>query len=571
MLKPGRNKILILLLLLLFVLLSVNVSAQAVIGNSKDWKDVYSIMLDSGFKGRRAMFLNSESLTSILRIVSKDTDLIIQQSNSQPYIGNLRGQLEASGYNVIEESSSNNLNLELDPQTGNYIVMSADNPRISISLAPLALKTNAWVLIVDEDNVGDVVNRIDGAQSVIGVGNFRRDLLDRLEPHFTERINNNDLFADSNAVAEKVGIEKNVILADGAFIEAEFFNKKNPVLISGANKILDNTYNFLASKDVKSVVIVGNELAVVGEQIRTKSDKKMSVFVKFGQSDASNTGKVYALTIFPLPQPSIGITVEKVIYDPTGQQLVAYYRNLGNAGIYVLSTLSVKNGEDEIGSASDAEVMFIGAGELFPQKYKATIPIDQINNETIVEFFTSYGLYPSQLDMFLTMKNQYGPPFSIPLTVEELGDDNSQITIDQAGYYKGLKRVGVTFTNTGPSKVYYSLKINDLIVNGLKESLFKEDNIAPGETKVTYIPVQLDAVDIDENDVFKIDVNYGKDPELMLKNIKTEIDFQLLSGGGLTGFVAGIFGEGSGVAVVVVIVLIAGLFGLAFYLKRKNR
>ena len=41
-------------------------------------------------------------------------------------------------------------NLELDPQNGNYIVISEGNYRLSISVAAYAVKNNAWVLIEDE-------------------------------------------------------------------------------------------------------------------------------------------------------------------------------------------------------------------------------------------------------------------------------------------------------------------------------------------------------------------------------------------------------------------------------------
>ena len=568
----GKKSVILLIAIILFTIFISfqSVSADVAVANSEDWVDIYSVLLSEAHEGRRAFFLNSDSITSLTKIMAKDQQVFVYESND-PYINNLHRQLSSVGYDASLEMSSDSLNLDLDPQTGNYYVISRDNPRISISLASLAVKDDAWVFIVDDDNVEDVVSRLESASNVVGVGNFKRSLLNQLEPQFDKYINNNDIFKDSQELAKLYGIDNNLILADGVFLETEFFSSKNPVMLSGHNKILDDTYAFLEENDVKAVVIVGNELSVVGEQIRERSEKSISVFVKFGQSDTSNSGKVYALTMFSLPKPKLALTVSQALYDSKTNQIVATFENLGNAGIYELTTLSVKDKDGtELGESSNPESIYIAAGEKLPIIFEdLDLPIDKIDGSN-VEFYTSFGLYPSELDSFLTMKNKFGPPFSIPLSLSDMEEDLSEIEVLDAAYYKGLKRVGVTIANKGEETVYYNLKINSLIVTGLEQDFFKADSLKAGEEKVTYLPVELDKIDLEENTEFNLVVNYGQDKDLLIKNLNLKYPFTVKSGGMLTALVAGATGDGSPVPLIIVIVVIVLAVVIYVVIKKKN-
>ncbi len=550
----------VVIFLFLLILSSFSVSAIDIsVANSEDWVDVYSVMLYSKFNEFRPLFANSESLLGLTRILSKDNSLTIFESSKSPFIKNLGNQLEASDYNVAGSITEKNFNLELDINSGNYYVISRDNPRISLSLASLAIKNNYWVLVVDDDSISSIARKLRSAENVVAVGNFRRDFLEDIEESVDKWINNNDLFKDSQELAKEFGLTKTIVLADGSFLELEFFETENPVLLSGSNKILDDTFNFLSSNNIEGVVIIGNELAVVGEQIRTKSNKEISVFVKFGQSGTDTSeGKVYALSLFELPQQTIGVTVDKVSYDPVKEELLAYYRNTGNSGVYELTTLSIKDNGVELGSASDSDIVFLGAGEYLPIKYDVSINLEEITESTRVEFYTSFGLYPSQLDNFLTMENKYGPPFSIPLTIEEIQDDGSLINITNVAYYKNLKRIGVEITNLGDVATHYNVKVRDLIVNGLEQDLFKEDKINSGETQITYIPVELDKVDLEENRVFKITLAYGTDKDLLLKTLMPEeIPFKIIKGISTT-------------LIIIVVVILVIIIMIIFLLKSKN-
>lgn len=569
--KITKNTFLIVSLILIIPLVSCNVLGATIsVSNSEKWTDVYSVMLDASLNDNKAAFISSKTLGPILKNELKNKEVNIYSSEDEPFISTLESQVNSLGYNVNSNTESGNFNLDLDPQNGNYYVISEYNPKISVAIASLALKKNYWVLIVNEDNLNEIENRLSDANNVVAVGEFRRDFIEVIEPYITDRINNKNPFEDSIDIAERNSRENNIIMSDGTFIEEEFFSVGSPVLLSGRNKLSDSIYDFLKENNVDSVTIIGNELTVIGEQIREKSNKEISVFIKYGQGTATKEGSVYALSEFPLPSSQLAITISKSIYDPDKNILMIYFQNLGNTGLYELTSLSIKTDEDEIGTASDEEPVFLGAGETVPISYEIDLPSEEITENTIVEYYTSFGIYPTQLDNFLTMEDEYGPPFRTKLIIESIEDDTSSVDIVDAAYYEGLNRVGVTLMNNGTSEVYYSVKIEDIIISGLEENLFKEDSIKAGEEKTTYISAQLDEIDIQENEKFNIDLRYGIDPDSKFNSLNKELPFKVEKGSFLTGFAIGSSGSGSLMLVVIVIAIVIAGAGYFIYIKKKK-
>ena len=539
--------------------------------NSEDWVDVYSGMLKAGLQGERGFFINSETVTSLTGAISKDDIIHLYQSKDNPYIPNLGSQLESLGYHVVQKAVLSNLNQDLNPKTGNYYLVSLDNPRITSSLAPLAVKENAWVFIVDVENVDSVVDQLKNAKKVVTVGKFPRDVLTKIKPYVTEQILTDDLYADSRVLADKFANTENYVLTDGAFIEAEFFSTKNPVLLSGPNKILTQTYNYLESKNAKAVILVGNELSVVGEQIRTKSNQEISVFVKFGQGDTTNSGTVYALTTFPLPSQRYGLQVQQAIYDPVREELIVTFKNTGNVGVYELTNLQVLNDGDDLGTTAANKIIYLSAGELLPVKFSINLELGKLTGAT-VDFYTSFGLSLNELDHYMTSEGKYMPPMTMPLTVKEIDNDDSILYVEDVAYYKNMNRVAITVTNPGEQKVYLTAKVHDLIINGLEKTLSTNNYVKAGETKKVYLPAKLDSVDLEDNEFFDVVLNYGKAEDFQFKAVSVRQPFKVVSGGRITGFVTGL-GDGSSgswIALIVIALLLLVVARLLTYKKSKE-
>ena len=556
------------LFILSVLLVSSTVAAVDVnVANSRDWVDVYSVQLHSALQGERVTFLNSESMTGLLRTVTDNAELVVYESNDRPYNRNLAPKLQSAGYTVLDDVRSDSFNLELDPRNGRYFVMSEDYYRISVAVAPAAIAENRWVLVANAQTIDEIAERLEGAESVVAVGSFRRDLLTQIQHTFDDWITEDSIFLESQQLAERSGDTSRIILADGFSLEAEFFNARTPVLIVGFNRVVDQTFDWIEDNNVQSVVVIGNRLAVVGEQIRERSDRRIGVFIKFGQSDTQNTGRIYALTMFPLPQPLLGLTVQRAIYDPELRQIIAYFENIGNIGLYETTTISVKNGDTEIVAVSDDDIIYLGTGEVLAKRYDVDISIDQIGDDTVAEFFTSFGLSPGELDTFLTMENRYGPPFTIPLIIANIDAGDVELELIDAAYYTRLGRVGVTVANNGTETAYYNVKVQRLIVNGLEQELFATGSVRPGEERTTYMPVRLDEIDLEENDAFNIDIVYGSSQDNLLFRIVEQRPFVTRAGGLLDGFALGT--AGAAVIGLIVLLLLAAV-GMVLYIKGRR-
>jgi len=574
--KVAKKITLFLLIFSLLIIQIISVSATEVnVVNSKNWDDVYSMLLYSSLKDEPAFFVNSESITSLTKQLPAKSEVNLYVSKDNPYIPNIRGQLISAGFTINSEKSLSNFNTELENTQSNFLLVSADNFRLTIPAAPFAKNNGYWVYIVNENNIGDITSRIQNANNVIALGNFRRDFEAQLAPYVDEKIANDNIYLDSQEIAKKMPSLSNVILADGSLIEAEFFTTKNPVLLSGYNKLIDDTFSFLTNNGVEAVVIVGNKLAVIGEQIREKSDKKIGVFVKFGQSVIGNNDKIYALPMFPMPEQVVDLTINRVIYSPKTKELVVYYENTGNTALYELSTITIKNGKDEeLVSVADDEKIFLGAGEVLPVIYSADIPVEDLTNKSYAEFYTSYGKSASEFDSFLTMKDKYSPPYRSPIEVKDIDSDNAVLSLVGAAYYSGLKRVGVEVSNDWIDTIYVRVKVNDLIINGLQKDVVGEGSVEPGKTKKIYIPAELDEVDQEENKAFNLDVVYGSAKDSMFKHISSEVPFTVEAGGlqALTGMVIGVFGgDVNPMNIALFLILLVTIGGAFAYVKFRKK
>ena len=559
-------------LILLLALLSTSIvlANPVTIVDSQEWTDVYSVLLYSALNEDNALFVNSRTFSSVTRQIPPNAEITLY-SGSNPYISTLGSQLRGANINVVEESQSNSLNTDL-AQGNRFIVVSQDSARTALGLASYAKQENKWVFIVNQDNVNEVVNQLQNAQDVLAVGTFRRDVWQNIESFVTDRINEGDTFADNRVIASRMNNKDNVVITDGSIIEAELFTTNNPILLTGRNRITDDNFAFLTQNNVRTTILVGNELSVVGEQIRDRSDRSISVFIKFGQSVVGRDGGIYSLTTFAMPQATRILNVEQAIYDPASEELAVYFVNEGNAALYMLSTISVKTGDDEreLGSVADNEPLFLGAGETLPVIYDVSLSATDFDESTFAEFFTSFGASPSELDTFLTMRDLFSPPFRIPVTLGDFGDALEAIEIVDAAYFSGMNRVGVTINNPNNELVHVRVQVNDLIVSGLEETLLRTGRVAPLSETIIYLPVELDRVDLEENVVLDIEVSYGSDENFLVRKVTNTLAFRVEGGfiNLLTGMVTGIAGSGNA---VLLLLLVAALGGAFFYLRSRGK
>ncbi|MCD6414748.1 MAG: hypothetical protein J7L23_03955 [Candidatus Diapherotrites archaeon] len=110
------------------------------------------------------------------------------------------------------------------------------------------------------------------------------------------------------------------MISDGRYLEPELIPGSrglSPVILVGPNLLPNEVTEFLLNSNIKTAVVIRNQLSVVGESIRKSTNRNTVVFIKFGMGHAAGTQMGFsALTMFPLPAYEAKLSTESVFYSP---------------------------------------------------------------------------------------------------------------------------------------------------------------------------------------------------------------------------------------------------------------
>ena len=535
--------------MLLFLLPAV--SAKIVVINSEDWKDVYYGIMYAQYENLPVYFANSPNPAGLFNILPKDRVVLIE-SSSKPFIPNLEAQLKMRGFIIDQKIILRTPYRDLMPKNvESFYVVEEDFPYLTIPTGALARASNSWVLIVNDANVNDVANLLASAQKVVLVGKFKRNIKNVISKYATQRIDANNKFALSVKIAEeflKIKKTQQVLIADGKYLEPEMLKGACPVLLVGTNKLPDEVLDFITSHGIRTVVAIGMHLTYVGEKIREKSHKKIAVFIKYGMATPGVSKQIYALTMMPLPQPVIKLTILQAVYDPNAKKLRIEYENRGNTGAFVFTTFRVLKNGKELASGGDEQPVFIGAGERLWKSYD--VSLTDLTGNITVEFYTSYGESPENLDTYLTQHGKFGPPYSLPLKISKI-TDASEVELEKVIYYKDRKEFGVKIKNIGSVKAAVIVKLLDVKINGIPQSLSsKVYFLSPEEEKEVFIPAELDDADLEDNKMIKVEIDFGEKEDRIVKSKVKTLELEIVEGVPIFVY------AGIGIVVVAFLILI---------------
>ncbi len=536
--KRAKRMCKIFLSSLAFLLFVSKISlATTVIINSKDWSDVYSGILFSRFKGYDVYFMNSPSAQWIFTTIPTTEKIKIIES-SNPFTPNLDALLKSKGYPDVETIKINDGSVDLYGELTNikgFYVVEKDDPYAAISIGPLSQIDRFWVFIVDNKNVKEITSIISKEnKKVILVGFFRNSIKNLLKSYASEEITGESKFELSKKIAERFLKERSVnsiVFTDGKYLVKEFFpsgktqvSQPVPILIFGTNLLPKGTVEWLESHGIRTCIFYDPRLFYLGSQIREKSKeigKPIAVITAYmGVAQPGRwSSEVYALPMFPLPVGNVSLNITDVFYDPSEKAIFITFHNYGETGLFELTSFKVLNNGREIASGSDENPVFIGAGEFLTIKYgDITIAPEHFNN-TIVEFYTSYGEFPQSMDNYLTNRGRFGPPLTRMLKVKEIRDE-SKIEVEGVTYYKFYKRIGVEIVNVGKKPTYLVIKFPSIIVDGIPKHLYSRVYYMSGDKRIFYIPIQLSDIDIQDNENIKVIVDYGERKDLLVKSFQ---------------------------------------------------
>ena len=529
-------------------------SGKIVVVNSRDWDDVYSGLLYAKLNNLSCYFLNSPNPEGLLRILPKDKVLLIQSDN--PYVVALDSILRSRGYEVSIKRISEG-SIDLAPDVSTFCVVEKDQPVAALVTAPLAKLTNSWVLLVDSSNLPRIKSELNG-KKVILVGYFKRNIKSVLDTYKSDEIIEPNKFKLSLKVATNfltLHPTTQVLVADGRYIEEEMFDGHSPLIIVGSNLLPSETVEWLVKNNIKTCVVIGTQLTYIGEQIRSQTNKRVGVFIKFGQALPGSS--IYALTMMPLPLPNLRLEVVSAVYDIENGKLFINLKNSGNCGLFELTTFRILDNGVEVASGGDREPYFIGSGENLVVSYDISLAPENLAKNLTVEFFTSYGESPDSLDRYLTEKGKFGPPLTKPLEIKKVRD-LSLLNVTRIIYYPNYRRIGIEIENLGTVPAYFIIKLPEIKIQGIPTPLQSKITFIDKGRKMVFITASLDPIDIQENSRIKVIMDYGERKNLFVKSLQLTLPLEVshtLSFTGFFSYLTGISIVGIGVVIVILVLI----------------
>ena len=238
---------------IIFLVSSSIVFAESqVVINSRDWQDVYSGSIYANLANKNLHFIVDENQGLNLANVflsKQEKDILLIESENNPFVFGLKNILENNGFNVELTNSHNSrmLSLELfeklslEKEINKFIIIDGDLGYSAVSVAPYSGLMDAYVMFVDKKNVEEAVSFISkNADSILLYGHLDPEVEMAFEQFSPEIIDSGNRYLDNIVIAEKfleLKPTKQVILTDGNYLELGLFSKDFPIVLVGTSGV----------------------------------------------------------------------------------------------------------------------------------------------------------------------------------------------------------------------------------------------------------------------------------------------------------------------------------------------
>ncbi len=517
---------------LLILLIAMPIAAaDTYISNSKDWKDVYSVMLYGGIMKNRPKFLVSDKHGPLmLNAIEKTEPLEVFSSARQPYVVGYESMIRSAGFATVKEEKFINMNLEmvdkLPSDVKDFVIIDDAYGYNSIAVAPYAVLTKSYVLFANSKNIGDVVDALDSREvnKVIIYGHVDRQVTDSLKKFKPETINKDgDRFANNVEIVKRyrsVDPKKQVVLTNGEFIEAEIMSGQEPVLFIGRENVPQKISDYIKSTDIEVGVLIGNEL--VGTATIVRRQVGISTFVKFAQgarTAAGNIAQVEGLDMFPVPKVVVSLEIISVKYNKLTGMVEITFKNDADIAEYFKGTYTLTaNGEQF--TFGDEEPVFIDRNDVKTMAYRVEGVTPE--GEMTLKAYVIYGEAKNALEFVIDKT------FSVSTT--DVGDD-AQIEITKVQYDKTAKQFLIHIKNIGETEAYVNTEMVDIMITGEKVTLGSEETIQldVGETGQSIVLADLADTDLEANPTVHVKAHYGQRSDALIKILEGDFEISIKS------------------------------------------
>lgn len=559
-----KGGVALLIILSLSCLLALNTAqAKTVVVNSEDWIDVYSGMVYARLTNSPVLFMTSKKYITILdKMMPPGESVLVIESERLPFSANLAGTLSRQGYDTraIFSGGGLALNLELAKElnTTKFIIVDPTYGFNAVSVAPYAIATKAYVLLVEDKNIDQVFNYLASLPKIdklLVYGQASETVLKKLSGFSPETIDTGDRYKDNIGILNKyfqvTPSSNQAVLTSGEFLENQIIGGE-PVILVGKERVLENTINFVKNANLKTAVLIGNDLTRAGKMLKDATG--LPIFVKVGQGvpmGISQYEPIKALDMFFLPALVIQIELSYVQYNTIDKTLEIVYRNRGSRTT-LSGTIGIMVDGTTIVTVGDKELQRLERNETRGYRYPVDLSeyIGQNRNLT-ADIFTVYGESPEMMDRAMAAQ--------VPIKIST-ANDNCELKLSKVTFDESTQRISVSLENPSDSDCYASISLLDMTINDQKQVVSYPDQaiIPAGSSETFKIKQRLTTVDIADNPTVHAHILYGAHDGLLFKVIDENVPF-------------GMAGKYSAIIIIGVIAVLLIIVIVLFVLWRRSR
>ena len=501
---------------------------QVYLVNSRDWKDVYSVLEFGRTQKINSVFMTSERhIDTVLNDFNpQEVTITVFSSEDQPWVKTVAPFVDAKGYESVERVIDD-MNLELAGESNatKYLIIDDVYGYNAISVAGYANVAGYYVLFANSDNI-DAITAFLQAQNVEGIliyGHVDREVRDALEGYEPQIINvNGDRYANNVEILKRfkqISDARQVVLSNGEFIEGQIMAGIDPVVFIGKGSVPKVIRDYVSSSNIDVGVLIGNEL--VGTATTLRRQLGISVFVKYARSARTNTGpiaQVEGLDRFLLPVYEPNLKIEKFRYNAVANQLEVMFKNVAPLSVYFSGTYTIRAGGQEQ-TIGDSEPLFIDG-----EKTKSVVyELDPIleKEQIKADAFVVYGESPNSLEW--TIDDEFD------VEVVDVFDE-SEVVIESVDFVVGRQTFVVHLKNVGPVETYVDTEAIGVLVLDEKRDFGAEEviRIPEGDRGRSVIPTTLVEEDLQKNKKVKIRAYFGENEGVLVKVVEGEFEYKII-------------------------------------------
>ncbi len=585
------------LFLISTIIFSLNVNADTIILNSKNWQDLYLASILAGKTNSNLLyFLNLGDAEIKTQTIRKNETIIILESKN-PVVKNYYKVIEVNGFEkkpeTIKYSDYNELQKiilenkfktktikEKNKNLKKYFIIYDKYSLEALSAAPIILKEKYTVLFLNEKNIEEIKKIITHSNNIIIAGHIPVRTLKKL---------------DYKKLLEEGKIKKEFLQypIENSYNITKYFLKQNPTewgilmtpervdlyALQEKNPIflyvgyLQELSNIIKDSKIDKFEIISGAIVNLAKELEKKSGRDLKLIVKYGRTVTKIKGlegELLELDTIRTPYPYSELQIENAEYytvkeknETTGEEksynvILITYKNTGNVNTRFYSNVEYK------GTAlADNYTHKILVGEEFSIPYIITSEeqknfLDKNKNgkEEIV-INTKY-------DMNLPLKKNILNEEKIPIIIKKVDEkkiieDNSNIQIEKVEYEDKRGKFIIKIKNEKEKPVKTKIEI---IIDEENTFTSKNEILKGKEEKNIIIETPyFDKSKLDFKKNYLITAYYGEKNTIKQKSYNMKIlEANII---GFTTTQATI-----GISLLVIIILIIILF---LILKKKKK